>query len=182
MLLDQMSEKLADYDDESISNIIKRGEYKEAADKIRKELRKPIEDKHWLYACLSMCYHEQQKYRLAIKTSEKALNIAPRCPLALWYYATPLYQLGRYDESIAVLDSLLKRGMGIAYGKCGEGLRWSKAVLNDCRYIKSLNYFGKNDLKNAKKWAKLHLRYRAQGVKSIYPKREVLKYLEKMDV
>lgn len=186
-----MAEKLADYDPESISSLIKRTEtpeeYAKLAEVIQKEIKeeekKEDYDGHWLYATLGMCYHGQYKYDLAIETLEIALGIAPRCPLALWYYATSLYQLEKNDESLEVLDKLLKRGVnGIAYGQCGEGVRWSKAMLNDCRFVKSLNYFAKDDFKNAKKWAKLHLRFRNQGVKSIYHKRYVLSHLRKIDL
>ena len=48
--------KLADYDDKSVSSLIRKDKYEEAIVLIRKELRK-AEDAHWLLACLSCFYY-----------------------------------------------------------------------------------------------------------------------------
>lgn len=175
-----------DYDDLKISRLIKNNQYKEAVALIRKEIRR-YPTSHWLHACLSTSLYEQRKYKEAVKAARQAVALRKkdgggRCPLSMWYLATALDMDKQPDEALAVFHELLKWGMKAAHGICGEGEQWTKAVLNDCRYRIALIYWqDKKDHKTARKWAKLHLRQRAPGVKSIYPKANILRDLKTIE-
>jgi tetratricopeptide (TPR) repeat protein len=185
----QDDDTIYDYDDRQVSRLIKESKYKEA-EKLIKGLLKKYPKSHWLMGCLSTALYEQKKYKASIKPAYDACQIAPNCPLSLWYYASSLDMYGRIkgdegsiDTAIQVYKGMLSLGLSyLSYVKpCGEGLRWTKAVLNDCRYRLALVYWYRKDFKTAKRWAKLHLRMREQGVKSLYDKRHVQKELKEME-
>ena len=181
------------YDSKLVSRLIRDDKYDEAVRVIRKFLRK-YPKSHWLMACLSCCHYEQYKYNLAVRWAWRAVDIAPECPLSLWYYATALDMWGRLqakeekskkwalDVALIVFRQMLKFGLRYmaTVVPCGEGYAHAGSLLNDARYRMALIYWHRKEYKDAVKWAKLHLRKRAAGQKSIYTKRQVEKDLKAM--
>jgi tetratricopeptide (TPR) repeat protein len=135
---------------------------------ILKELKKTPGD-HWLLTRLSLTYYEEHKYKKALKIVEKALKYAPKCPLVLWDYAGTLDMIGQHQEAIKIWKRLLRIGIDkIAYGECGEGLRWARSLLNDSRYRIGRSYRKMGKLKQASNYIFAHISHRTPGTPSIY--------------
>ncbi len=133
-------------------------------------------DHHLWLTILSSVYYELRDYKTALKYSIQALKIEPHCPLVLWDYAGALDMLGREKEAIKIWKRLLARGEeNIAYGVCGEGLRWSRSLLNDCRYRIAVAYLRLGKEKLASRYFSAHLENRKRGLYSLYSKKELLK-------
>lgn len=148
---------------------------------IRRALKK-YPDHHWLLAQLCLSYHLQGQYARALRYSQQALDLAPRCPLTLWYHAGTLDVLGRQQEAIVTYKKLLRRSVNdTAFGMCGEGVVWSRKLLNDCRYRLGLCYSESGDKRSAKRWIKAHLRHRDAGVRSTYKRKMVEAMLRELD-
>src|SRR5262249_18441229 len=121
---------------------------------------------------------EERRYRKALSIERKALKLAPSCPLVLWDYAGSLDMLGRRKEAIRIWRKLLQRGLNnIAYGECGEGLRWGRSLLNDCRYRIGWSYYKLGRLSLACRYIRQHIRGRSPKLYSIYDLRAVKKDL-----
>lgn len=181
--------ELMDYDDKPIVKALKEERYKDAIKLIR-AAQKISPNSHWLWACLSTSYYELHQYALAVKYGWNAINIAPNCPLTIWYYGTALDMLGRRRGDKGALDAaeLTFKGL-LGFGwrymafvdPCGEGESQAKALLNDARYRLALIYWHRKDYKTALRWAKLHLRMRTKGQKSIYTKKLVTADIAKIE-
>jgi tetratricopeptide (TPR) repeat protein len=140
------------------------------------KLMKNNPDDHWLLARLSDTYFEERNYSKALEYIDKALNIAPRCPLVLWDYAETLDMLERNKEAMQIYKKLIRRGVNnIAYSECGEGIRWSRSIINDCYYRIGLIYGDISKWKLASKYIKLHIANRNRNCPSIYNLRNVKK-------
>ncbi len=133
-------------------------------------------DDHWVLTKLASTYYEEYNYKKALKYSEKALKIAPSCPLVNWDYACALDMMNRKKEAIKIWKKLLNRKLeDIAFGECGEGIRWSKSLLNDCRYRIGVSYLEMGKNAYALKYLNEHIKNRKRGLPSLYSKKEVLK-------
>ncbi|MDX2166831.1 MAG: tetratricopeptide repeat protein [Deltaproteobacteria bacterium] len=124
---------------------------------------------HWLLTRLGLTYYELRDYSAALRCSEQALVLNPKCPLALWDYAGTLQMLDRHREAIEVYRSLLRRGAKrIAHGRCGEGVARARGLIADCHYrlAESLTALGRAD--EALAAFTKHLDLRGPGCRSIY--------------
>lgn len=165
----------------AIEAIVKQGDRTQAQRLIRKKLQAEP-DSHWLWAILSSTYYEQREYEKALEYSQKALSLAPRCPLVLWHYAGALDQLGLTKEALAIWKKLLRRNLtSIAYGECGEGIVSARSLLNDCNYriAKCYAWIEQNGL--AERYFRKYLDNRRKGARSIYDVRAVKKKLAQVD-
>lgn len=152
-------------------------EWKQARELILRELKKTPES-HWLLARLGMTYYEERKYKKALEIEKRALKLAPRCPLVLWDYACTLDMLNNKVEAIRIWRSLLRRGEeSIAYDECGEGIRWARSLLNDCKYRIALSYRDMGNKTMAIRYLKEHIASRSPGIPSLYSLAEVKKEL-----
>ncbi|MFC2005300.1 tetratricopeptide repeat protein [Chloroflexota bacterium] len=135
-------------------------------------------DSHWLLTRLSETYYEERAYDKALEYVEQALKIAPLCPLVLWDYATTLDMLDRNEDALQVYKRLIRRGVSrIAYGECGEGIRWARSLVNDCRYRLGLLYADLGEYRLASKYIRAHIANRSRNCPSIYNVRDVKKKL-----
>jgi len=140
---------------------------------ILEELEKESDD-HWLTTRLGTTYYEQRDYAAALKWSEKAVHLAPKCPLVLWDYAGALDMTGREEEAIRIWRRLIEReAVRIAADECGEGLRWAESLVNDSRYRAALSLFDLGRDADALRLLREHLAHRRPGLPSLYPLREV---------
>lgn len=166
------------------SNIVNRlfaeEKYSEARDLILK-LMKDNQDDHWLLTRLSTTYYEQKDYNKALEYVQQAVTLSPSCPLVLWDYAGTLDMLERDDESIQIFKKLIRRGItDIAYGECGEGIRYARSLVNDSRYRLGLIYAGKGEFALAKKSLNAYIKNRHNGFPSIYNLRDVKEDLKQI--
>jgi len=146
--------------------------------KLAKSLLKHSPKNHWLLTNISSSYYEARQYATALRYAEKALKIAPACPLVLWDYAGSLDMLEREREAIRIWEKLLNRSIkSMAFGLCGEGMKWTESLLNDCRYSIGNSYANLGKKKLAIKYLKAHLEFRRPGLTSLYTQKEIKKEL-----
>lgn len=158
-----------------IEGLYQKEQWGKARTLILRELKKNPKN-HWYLTRLSGTYYEEHKYQKAREVSDKAVKLAPRCPLTLWDRAGILDMLGKHTQALAIWKRLLKRGTkSVAYGPCGEGLVWARSLLNDCRYeiADTCRNLGKPS--QARLYIRSYMKHRSLGVKSIYDKRMVRK-------
>jgi tetratricopeptide (TPR) repeat protein len=145
------------------------------------ELLKEEPNSHWLLTRLSSTYYEEKMYDKALEYVKQAIKIAPHCPLVLWDYAGTLDMLKREKEALQVFKRLLRKDVNmLAHGECGEGLRWARSLVNDCRYWVGLIYASLGKYYLAKKYIQSHINNRSRNCTSIYNLREIKKDLSKI--
>ena len=153
--------------------------YKEKEHNARENLKK-IDGwmRHWHLANLSNAIYEQRRYKASLKPIEQAFMLAPNCPYVLWNYAGTLRMLGRTEEAREIYRRLLQRGAKrISKGKCGEGIKWCRSLVNDCRYMMALV---SKSPREAARWLRLHLKLRGKNTPSIFAYKEVKKELDNL--
>ncbi len=148
---------------------------------LKEELAK-VPDDHWLNAQLAISYYELKNYQTAIEFSEKAVQLSPNCPLALDYHASILLANGKVEEALHIWNNLLEKDVqGIAFGECGEGVRFAKSLLNDVRFSMGDAYVELDDKEKALSYYKSHLANRQKGIFSNIKRSEVLKEINKIE-
>jgi tetratricopeptide (TPR) repeat protein len=151
-----------------------------ARKQILRELKNDPES-HWLLTRLGLTFYEERNYGKALEISEQSLKLAPECPLVLWDYAGTLDQVGRENEAIKIWKGLIKKGaQRIALDECGEGIRWSKSLIIDCKYRIAIAYKSLKKKSLAIEFMKDHLADRTSGTRSIYPLRMVRQKLNEL--
>ncbi len=161
-----------------VNDYIMNEEWDKAKEILEKELAKNPED-HWIITQLSEVFYEMRDYDKALELSTKAIELAPDCPLVMNDNALHLYMHEKDKEAIEIWDKMLKKGVEeIAYGKCGEGLKVAKSMLNDVRMRIGLSYFETGEKKKALNYFNEHLNNRQRGLYSNFTKREVEKKIK----
>ena len=160
----------------SIEQLIAAGRWNDARTAIVQDLRADP-DNHWLLTRLSLTYYEQFDYRRALKLSEQALGVSPRCPLALWDYAGSLQMLGRNEEAAAVYRRLIRRGAEkIATDPCGEGLSKARGLVADSHFRLSACYRSLGRIGAAVNQFRRYTDLRVPGCATIYSTSVVNEY------
>lgn len=158
-----------------IEEYYREGRWAKARNLILRELKTDPND-HWYLTRLSGTYYEEHKYKKARQASDKAVKLAPHCPLVLWDRAGIMEMNGQPTPAVGIWKGLLKRGAKtVAFGPCGEGLGWAKYLLNDCRYRIANIYRRIDKAKLARMYYKAYMSHRDKRVPSIYSKRVVKK-------
>ena len=153
---------------EEITALLDSESWVEARKLIKKELIKDTHN-HWLLIRLSLTFYEEKKYQKALEVGEKALDLAPKCPLVRWNVAGALQMVGRGEEAIRIWKALLRRSVNsLAFGKCGEGLEWARSLQNDCRYRIANEYRQQGKIRLAERYFLQYLDYRKRRVRSVY--------------
>src|SRR5512139_2155962 len=112
-----------------IEELIEKDDWVGARQEIRAKL-KEYPDDHWLLTRLGLTYYEQHNYKKALEIEEKAIRLAPNCPLVLWDYAGSLQELDRHDEAIKIYRRIIAKGVDrVAFGECGEGKAWARGLI-----------------------------------------------------
>ena len=128
---------------------------------------------------LARKYLHKRKYRLALKTIEKAYRKEPSNSELLWVYGRCLEETNNDRKAIAVYKKILKKGaLRIQNEPCRHSKKWADNLLNDCRIAIGLCYAVCLQDKLAMRWITLHLKYRKPGMESIYSKKWVLKFVK----
>lgn len=157
-------------------------DYHSAIVLLKEELAR-LPDDHWLNAQLAISYYELRDYKAAIQFSEKAVQLSPNCPLALDYHASILLANEKVEEALHIWNNLLDKDVNeIAYGECGEGIRFAKSLLNDVRFSIGDAYVELNNKEKALYYYRSHLANRQKGIFSNVKRSEVLKEIEKIDI
>jgi tetratricopeptide (TPR) repeat protein len=167
----QALESLANY--RRIDRFMDEGRLARAKSLIQRELKKRPDDFYWL-ACLAFIYCEGGARNSALTTIRKALALAPREPLVMFYHAYILRSLSRHAEAMDVLRRILRKGeRRIGRVETREGIRWARSLMNDCRFEMALSLVATKDFQAADRWLKLYLKGRKPGIYSWYEAEEV---------
>jgi tetratricopeptide (TPR) repeat protein len=136
---------------------------------------------HWLIARLGLTYYEQRQYKRALRCLEKAMALAPSCPLVLWDYAGALDMLGRTDDAIRIYRRLINRGVErIAVERCGEGKAWARGLIADCHFRLASCLMEKGRFKKAEAVLDRHIALRGRGCRTIYGMKDVRKQMREL--
>ncbi len=151
----------------NIERLIARDDWVGARKAIREELRRKPES-HWLIYRLALTYYEQRRYAKALELETRALQLAPKCPLALWGFAGAKEMLGETSDAVRTYARLIRRGAArLAHGPCGEGARWARGLVADCHYRIGRIREAQGDLREAAVAYRRHLDLRRTAA-SIY--------------
>jgi tetratricopeptide (TPR) repeat protein len=116
--------------------------------------------------------HEDRKYRAALPYFERALEVAPRCPVAAYCKANTLHMLDRDEEAYAILKRLINASileLRDCCPHCGpESLQLDAYYLLFLVTLRARG-FGRE----AFGYARQHLRRRRRGLESLWSVREV---------
>ena len=168
-----------------IESLIAERKWESAQKAVEKQLGKEPDD-HWLWSRLSGVKYERQDYRGALDAAEKALNIVPDCPLALWSRAGALDMLGRTKEAGKIYIQLTRRGLEELNdpdedaNDCWEGADWTRCLVVDCifRTADCLAKIGKR--KEAAEWYHRFLNLLDFGMQGIYSREDATARLKKL--
>jgi tetratricopeptide (TPR) repeat protein len=160
-----------------IEALIARKQWAKARDSIHEALEEAPTD-HWLWLTLSLTYYEENKYEKALQCSQRAVELQPSCPLALWHLAGALFMNDREDAALVIWTLLRTMDLeAIAYDECGEGMDWALQLVNDVHYRIARYYQWKEEHELARHSFAKYLHNREHGVGSIYNKEQVEEYL-----
>ena len=125
---------------------------------------------HWLLTRIGLTFYEQRRYSEALEYSQRAYEIAPRCPLVLWDLAGTQQALGDHRSALKLYRRLTSRGVDrIAHDQCGEGVGRARGIIADAHYCsaRSLSALGRR--RAAVNAIDRSLAMRGPGCRSIYP-------------
>ncbi len=159
-----------------INDYIENERWSDAKEILEKELLK-FPNEYWLLTTLSNVYYELRDYEAALELSEAAFKIEPSDYFVLNNHACILSVIeGKEKEAIMLLKNIIDTDLNkIAFGEHGEGLRWAKSLVNDCRVRLALVYSSINENDKALKYLNEHIEKRKRGVFSNFSKKEVFK-------
>jgi len=168
-----------------IEKLIADGDWASARNAIEKHLDHEPDD-HWLWSRLSAVKHEQRDYQGALEAANKALEIVPDCPLALWSYAGALDMLGRTTEAGKIYARLLRRGLEELNKpdddaeECWEGPDWTRGLVVDCifRSARCLEKIGEKDM--AVELYRHFLNQLLFGIQGIHSRKDAVARLKKL--
>lgn len=164
-----------------LNEFIMQEDWQNAKLLLEKELQKYTDD-HFLLTQLGEVYYEMQEYETALKYTQKAVELAPDCPLALNNHAVVLYINERNNEAIEIWEMLLNKSIDeIAHGDCNEGVKFAKSLQNDTRFRIGDAYLALNQKKKALNFYKDHLSHRQRGLFSNFTKREVENEIKELE-
>ncbi len=145
------------------------------------EWLKEEHDSHWTLAQIAEINYLEKHFTEALEYAEKAWKIAPHCPMVIWEYAESLFRLGKNEEAEPLYRNLIRRRVKrIAYGECGEGIRATRMLVNDCRYPLGCILAIRVEFKIAEKYVKQHIANRNRNCTSLFRIHEVKLDLEKI--
>jgi len=165
-----------------IEELISRKDWKAARFLIHEELVfDPMS--HWLWMTLGLAYYEDREYEKSLACSKRAVELEPRCPLALWHFAGSLSMTGQGSSALAFWSLLLNMEMeDIAYGDCGEGMDQALQLVNDVHYRMGRYFQWQGEHPQARASFQKYLHNRKHGVASIYDKNEAEKHLAEVSL
>ena len=160
-----------------IESMIEQKQWTKARESIHEELEDAPTD-HWLWLTLSLTYYEQKKYAKALQCSQRAVELQPSCPLALWHFAGALFMSGREDAALVIWTLLRDMDLEeVAYGECGEGMDWAMQLLNDVHYRMGRLYEFLSQDAPARVSFEKYLHNRSHGVGSLYDLEDARRHL-----
>jgi tetratricopeptide (TPR) repeat protein len=123
--------------------------------------------------------HEARRYAEALPHFERACELAPGCPTALYNRANTLHMLGRDEEAYPLLQGIIRSSLEqLREGcpACGP-----RSLQLDAYFLLSqVVRHGRGECEEAVRYAEEHLKRRRRGLPSLWPIAEVRAELESM--
>ena len=117
--------------------------------------------------------HEVQRYAAPLPWFDRALAVAPACPVAQYNRANTLHMLDRDREAEPILRELIAPGLAELRRRCAIADDLPSLQL-DAHYLLFLVLLdGRGFSAEAFRLAEEHLRLRRRGLRSKWPAREV---------
>lgn len=138
-------------------------------------------DNFFLWTSLSSVTYELRDYKKALEYSKKAYKLYPESPLVLWDYAAILYVLNKDKKARKKWEQIIEYGEEKVAEITKEGLRWAKRIVNDSRFRLGQSHFYDGNDSKSQRYFDEHLKYRKKGISSLYKKKRVIKYLERIE-
>lgn len=136
----------------------------------------------WHHAQISMAAYEKREYARALRRAERAVELQPDDPLALWCLGVAHEHCGNSEAAIEVFRRVVRRGdRRVGLVDCTEGLGWARSLINDCRYRLGLCYLRLGRRGPARRWLRAHLEHRAPGRSSLYTLAEARRALRRVE-
>jgi predicted Zn-dependent protease len=163
-----------------IDALIQADKYSEACVRICPLLRHFPTDAYLLND-MALAYYERRMYKRALQYSLEAVAITPNDPLYLFNHAGILGMVGKVADSIRVFEKIIKMGpVRAGTVECSEGVTWARSLINDARFRVADFYLDAGECDKAHRYVHQHLRLRTEGVRSMYPRRDAVKLLKKI--
>jgi tetratricopeptide (TPR) repeat protein len=167
----QMKPTKTTYD--SINKLFEAGRFIEAR-RMLLALVDQVDDPHWELNYIAKTYYKDDDVITAFEYNEKARELQPLCPNVMWDYAGLLDATGRHEESIREFRKIIRRGAPkIAASRCGEGLQYARALVNDSRFRLASIYRYLGYPRKAAYYYRKHFANRGPGIPSSFTLREV---------
>lgn len=126
-------------------------------------------DDHRLWARLALNWVEAHTPEHAAKVLDRALLLAPTCPMLLWYRAGVFELLGQDDTARVTYLLLLEQGVdGLAAGECGLGRTLAEGLMSDCFHRLALLDEARGRTREASAWYAEHLASLGEGRHGVY--------------
>jgi tetratricopeptide (TPR) repeat protein len=116
--------------------------------------------------------HEARRYAAALPWFDRALAVAPECPVAQYNRANTLHMLDRDREAEPILRRLITASPAQLRRRCATAA--ARSLQLDARYLLFWVLLGGRGFSaEAFRLAEEHLRRRRRGLRSLWPVREV---------
>jgi tetratricopeptide (TPR) repeat protein len=123
-----------------------------------------------------LALHESRRYAAALPYFDRALRVAPGCPVAVYNRANTLHMLGRDDEAYPLLIQLTRLGAAELARRCPDSQ--PRSLRMDCHFLLFYTILGRRGFcREAIRHARTHLRLRCRGVQSLWSIRHVRREL-----
>lgn len=145
-------------------------------------------DEYFVFAKLSHAYYHLDKGPECLANALEAMAVFNRVDprgsdVIVPYHLGMAYVLNdMFHEAIAMFNQILAKNLkDIAYGVHGEGLKWARSFYYDSMYMKGLCYMQLGEYRTARRLIKRHLSKRCRGIRSSFPRKDVLNVLDKLN-
>jgi tetratricopeptide (TPR) repeat protein len=123
--------------------------------------------------------HEARKYAAALPHFERACDLAPRCPTALYNRANTLHMLGREEQAHELLRRIFEASPERLRLDCPD-CEPRSLQLDACFLLSQVVRVWRGECREAIRYAEEHLRRRRRGLRSLWSVREVRCELREM--
>ena len=162
--------------EKKLEKLYKNHNWKQARNMIL-ELINNDSKNHFLWTRLASVQTELHDTKNSLLAAKKAYQLKPNCPLVCWDYGNILSANGHEKQGLSVLNKILRMGTAASKGDCGQGVRDSRRLRNDARYIIGICYYNLGKKNLSKKFIDKHIQARKKGVKSFFPLKIVKTWL-----
>jgi len=141
-----------------------------------KPICKKYKGEYYYFSELARVYDQLGEYTKALSYIDMAYSIEKKDVMVLYDRGVILESNERYEDAIKMFDKIFKQNiLRVAYIFPGEGIKWTRSIYNDSRYLKGICFMKLGDYTRARYYIKLHIAKRCRGQYSDFSKQQVIK-------